>query len=179
MKRWQVVALGVGCFVFGAIVQTGLAQARRPAFSPDLYHGKDPKAAAQALLDGAVQLAGTGSWERIAVGRVYYLSGDKTKGQQFFDDVTSGKKVAASDWFRIGRVYSEAHEWDKAVVAFDKALALDPDDDSGTIEYGALANLNHDRGKAESMFAKALGQNPKEFWHWVNSAGSYLGVAPQ
>lgn len=178
MRRWQTVILGVACFVFGAIVQTGWAQSKKPTFSPALYQGKDAGVAAAALLEGATQLAGNGSWERIAIGRVYYLSGDKARGQQIFDAVTTGRKVPASDWLRLGRVYSEAHEWNKAVVAFDKAIALDPGDDSGMLEYGALANLNHDRPRAEAMFAKAIGSESKEFWHWVNAAGSYLGVAP-
>jgi len=84
-----------------------------------------------------------------------------------------------SDWFRVGRVYVEANEWDKAQAAFDKALALEPDDDSGMIEFGALMNVNKDRAKAEALFAKAMAKNPGDFWHWVNAGASYLGVAPQ
>ena len=52
-------------------------------------------------------------------------------------------------------------------------------DDSGMIEYGGFANFNNDREKAEALFAKALRKNPREFWHWVNAGGSYLGVRPQ
>jgi hypothetical protein len=64
-------------------------------------------------------------------------------------------------------------------AAFDRALAMDTGDDSGMIEYGALANLNKDRTKAEALFTKALKRNPREFWHWVVAGGSYLGVRPQ
>ncbi len=71
-------------------------------------------------------LAEDGSWEKIAVGRAWYLGGDKAKASQIFDSVTSNKKVEGSDWFRLGRVYSEAGEWEKARDAFDRALALDP-----------------------------------------------------
>jgi hypothetical protein len=56
---------------------------------------------------------------------------------------------------------------------------LDPGDDSGMIEYGALANVNKDRTKAEALFEKALRKHPREFWHWVGAGGSYLGVRPQ
>jgi hypothetical protein len=73
------------------------------------------------VLDGALQLAGNGSWERIAVGRTWYLGGDKTKGQQIFDGVTAGRRVEGSDWFRIARVYADANEWDPAQKAFDHA----------------------------------------------------------
>ncbi len=178
MQRWRVVGLGVGCFILGVLVQTGIAQNRKPSFTPDLVQGKDAKAAATALLDGALVLAGDGSWERIAVGRAWYLGGDKARGQQIIDGVTGSKKVVASDWFRIGRLYAEAGEWDKAQAAFDRSLTLEPDDDSGMIEYGALANVFKDRAKAEELFLKALKKKPRAFWHWVGAGGSYLGVRP-
>jgi tetratricopeptide (TPR) repeat protein len=180
MKRARIVGLALACFLLGAVAQAALTQARKPpAFSPDLYQGKDARTAATALLDGALQLAGEGSWERIAVGRAWYLGGDKAKGQQIMDGVTTSKKVEASDWFRVGRVYAEAGEWDKAKKAFDTALARDPGDDSGMLEYGVLANLNNDRAQAEALFEKALKKSPREFWHWVGAGGSYLGVKPQ
>jgi tetratricopeptide (TPR) repeat protein len=179
MKRSRAFLLGLACFALGALVQSGFAQGAKSGFDPSVYQGKDPKTAATAMLDRALTLAGNGSWERIAVGRAWYLGGDKAKAQQIFDGVTGGKKVAASDWFRIGRVYAEAGEWDKAKDAFERALAMDKGDDSGMLEYGALANVNKDRALAEGLFAKALGKNPKEFWHWVGAGASYLGVRPQ
>ena len=179
MKQSRLVGVGLACFAVGALVQAGFAQAKRATFSPDLLKGKDAKEAATALLDGALQLAEGGSWERIAVGRAWYLGGDKAKGQEIFDAVTGGKKVQGSDWFRLGRVYAEAGEWDKAQVAFDRALAMKADDDSGLIEYGALANVNNDRAKAEALFEKAMKKSPREFWHWVGAGASYLGVRPQ
>ena len=179
MKTWRALTFGLACFVLGLFVQSGFAQSRKVTFSPDLYQGKDPKDAAAALLDGALQLAEDGSWERIAVGRAWYLGGDRAKGQQIFDGVTGGRRVAASDWFRIGRTYAEAGEWDKAQQAFDRAIAMNPGDDTGMVEYGALSNVNKDRTKAEDLFAKAFKRNPREFWHWVNAGASYLGVRPQ
>lgn len=177
MTSIRMAAIGVFCFVGGVAAAPLLAQAKL-SFSPDLVRGKPANEAAATLLDGALQLAESGSWERIAVGRAWYLGGDKAKGQQIFDTVTAGKKVAASDWFRIGRVYTEAGEWDKATTAFDRALSMKPDDDSGMIEYGALANLHKDRDKAEMLFDRAMKKNPREFWHWVGAGGSYLGVSP-
>ena len=102
MKNWRMVAFGLVCFGFGTMVQSGLAQKNaKPAFTLDLVQGKDSKAAATALPDGALTLAGTGTWERIAAGRAWYLGGDKAKRQQIFDSVTSGKTVGGSDWLRI------------------------------------------------------------------------------
>lgn len=175
----RLITVGLACFIGGAFVQASVAQGRRPSYTPALVAGKDAKEAASVLLDGALQLAGSGSWERIAVGRAWYLGGDKPKGQAILDEVTSSRRVEDSDWFRVGRVHAEAGEWDKAQIAFDKALAMDPDDDSGIIEYGALANVNKDRAKAEALFEKGFSQNPREFWHWVGAGASYLGVRPQ
>jgi tetratricopeptide (TPR) repeat protein len=170
---------GLVCFLVGALGHIGYAQNKRLSFTPDLIQNKDAKAAGAALLDGALQLAGDGSWERIAVGRAWYLGGDKAKGQQILDAVTGSKRVVASDWFRVGRVYAEAGEWDKARAALERALTLEPDDDSGALEFGALANVNGDRAKAEELFLQAMKKKPREFWHWVNAGGSYLGVKPQ
>ena len=179
MSSGRVWACGVVCFLLGLSTPFAVAQARRPVFSVDLYLGKDPAAAAAALLDGALQLAEDGSWERIAVGRAWYLGGDKARGQKLFDQVTGSNEVEGSDWFRLGRVYAEAGEWDKAQSAFDRALAMDKGDDSGMLEYGALANVRKDREKAEALFAQAFKKNPREFWHWVGAGASYLGVPPQ
>lgn len=177
--RVAIAVLAAGCFVAGMAVQASVAQGRRPTYSPELVTGKDANQAAAALLDGALQHAGSGSWERIAVGRAWYLGGDKARGQSIFDEVTASRRVEGSDWFRIGRVYTEAGEWDKAQAAFERFVTMDPGDDSGILEYGALANVHKDRQKAEALIGRAMKENPREFWHWVAAGGSYLGVRPQ
>ena len=178
MTTSRIAAIGAACFVAGALSQAGFAQGKKAGFEPAVFEGSAPAVGAK-MLENALVLAEQGSWERIAVGRAWYLGGDKARGQQIFDGVTSGRKVEGSDWFRIARVYAEAREWDKSRAAFDKALAMNADDDTGTIEYGAYANVNDDRAKAEGLFRIALQKKPKEFWHWVNAGGSYLGVTPQ
>jgi tetratricopeptide (TPR) repeat protein len=178
MKRSRAFGFGLLCFALGTLA-SGSEQKGGSAFTADIFTDKDPKVAATAMLDQALKLAEDGSWERIAVGRAWYLGGEKAKGQQLFDGVTSSRKVEGSDWFRIGRVYAEAGEWENAEAAFDRALSMDAGDDSGMIEYGALANVHNDRAKAEALFKKALTKRSKEFWHWVGAGGSYLGVRPQ
>jgi tetratricopeptide (TPR) repeat protein len=178
MRTSRVVAACAACFVAGALAQAGLAQKKNVAFDPTIFDGTPP-AVGTRMLENALVLAEQGSWERIAVGRAWYLGGDKTKGQQIFDDVTSNRKVEGSDWFRVGRVYAEAGEWDKARTAFDKAMAINADNDSGAIEYGAFALINNDRSRAEGLFRTSLQKKSKEFSHWVNAGGAYLGVTPQ
>ena len=161
---------------FLAGVATTLA-AKKP-FEPNAYYaGKSAKEAAAALLAAAEPLAGTGSWERIGVGRVYYLSGDKTKGQELFNLATS-KKTEASDLYRIATVYALAKEWDKAKPLFERAIAMNPSDDTSMVEAASWFNINGERAKAEEYFGKAFAKNPNELWHYINAAGSYLGQPP-
>src|SRR5436190_1456786 len=105
--------------------------ARAP--EPSIYRSKDKKEAAKALLEVAKAQAGKGSWERIAVGRAYYLGGMKEEGQKIFDDVLT-HKPESSDKFRIARVYREAGEWAHAKPLFDEYLKLSPKDDKGIAE---------------------------------------------
>ncbi len=170
------VALAVGLFVLGVAV--GVVAATGSKVEKGMYAGQSPKDAAAALLTAAQQQAGKGSWENIAVGRVWYLSGDKAQGQAIFDRVFAGK-VKKDDFMRLGRVYMEAKEWDKAKAAFERALALDPKDEGNLSEVGAWYNLHGDRATAEEYFDRAFSRKPDEVWYTVNAAGSYVGVKPQ
>lgn len=163
-----VLALLVG-------VAIGYAAARKA--DPGMYRSKDKKEAAKALLEVARAQAGKGSWERIAVGRAYYLGGMKAEGQAIFDEVLA-KKPESSDRFRIARVYREAGEWSKAKALFDQYVKENPKDDKGLAEVGAYYMLNGDRATAEDLFDKSF-KLESELWATVSAAGSYLGVVPE
>jgi len=163
--------------VFVAGVAAGLAAAGARS-SPDLYAGKKPREAALGLLDVAREQAGKGSWENIGVARVYLLMGEKAKAEEILNKVRGGK-MKKDDWLRIGRLYEEAGEWDKAKEAFDKALSLDAKDAEYRAEIGAYYNLHGDREHAEELFAKSFEIKPDEVWNTVNVAGSYVKVRPQ
>jgi tetratricopeptide (TPR) repeat protein len=162
-------------FVLG--VAAGSLAAKK-GIDASLYQGKEKKEAGKALLTVARGQAGKGSWERIGVGRIYYLGGMKAEGQAIFDEVTS-KKAEPTDWWRIGRVYWEAGEWDKAREAFDKSLAKNPKDDKGLAELGAYYLLKGDRAKAEELFGRSFQIESGEVWNTSMVAGAYLGVKPQ
>lgn len=140
---------------------------------PSLYQGKEKEAAGLALLALAKQEAEKGSWENIAVGRVYYLAGKKNEGQAIFDLVT-GRKPETSDWLRIGRVYFAAGDWEKARAAFDEALQKAPKNGSLLAEIGGYYNIRGEREKAEELFERSLELEPRAFWNLVNIAGSYF-----
>ncbi len=169
----KIIPLGLGAALFAAGIGVGLAAQK---LSPALYQGKSKTEAAKALIDAALVQAEDGSWERIAIGRIHYLSGQKAQGQAIFDAILSGKH-ADSDEFRIARVYREAGEWARAKPLFDRYVTKNPKDEKEIAEVGAWYLLAGDRDGAETLFAKSLAITP-EFWATAAIAGAYLGVPP-
>ncbi len=166
--------------MLAAVFLVGLtvgAVARGKAIDASIYRGKPNAEAGKALLELARSQAGKGSWENIAVGRVCYLAGMKAEGQSLLN-VASSKKDDASDWIRIGRVYYDAKEWNKAFAAFERALQLKPKDAPWLAEVGAYYNLRGDRAKAEELFDRSFQQESDEVWNTINMTGSYFGVEP-
>ncbi len=82
MKNSPAAALCSGALMLGLAIGV-IARSDLPGI--DAIRGKPPREAAAAALATAEKLAGTGTWERIAIGRVYYLSGDKARGQSLID----------------------------------------------------------------------------------------------
>ncbi len=176
MKTYLSAAILAAAFVAGAgIVQAGPKQEKTTAA---MYHDKADQDAAKELLAVARIQAGKGSWEQIAVGRVYYLGGFKPEGQAIFDAVLAGKHED-SDVYRIARVYSEAGEWDKARQLFERYFQTTDDDGAGYAEVGALYLLHGDRLTAEQMFDRSVGIEPEDLWSTLHIAGAYLKVRPQ
>ena len=167
------VVIATLLFVLGVAI--GYAGSRKVDTAS--YRSKSKQEAARSLLEQARQQAGKGSWERIAVGRVYYLGGMKPEGQAIFDEVL-GKKPESSDIFRVARVYREAGEWPKAKALFDQYVKDNPKDEKGIAEVGSYYMLNGDRAGAEDLFDRSF-KLESEMWATVRAAGSYLGIAPQ
>src|SRR4029077_17352096 len=118
MKTGLAAELAAGCLMLG--VGIGVVAKERPP-GMDVMRGKPAKEAGLAALHEAEKLAGNGSWELLGVARVYYLSGDKAKGQALIDRVLN-TKPQESDWQRTGEIYAEAGETQKAEEAYQKAL---------------------------------------------------------
>lgn len=144
---------------------------------PSQYRDKENRQAAHALLEVAKIQAGKGSWERIAIGRIYYLGGSKPEGQAIFDEVLADDPEG-TDLFRIARIYRQAGEWERAKALFERALRENPKDSQGMAEVGAYYLLLGDRATAEALFDSSF-KREDELWSTVAAAGGYLGVAPQ
>lgn len=172
MRRIEVAVLS---FALGCIA--GLATfAAAVRFDPTVLNG-DKKEVSGRLLKEAEALAGKGSWERIAVGRVNYLAGRKDQGKAIFDTVLAGKPEA-SDYTRIATVYAMAGEWDRAKGLYDKAMTLKPGNGRILAEAGAWHNLKGDRDKAKELFTASLTADPNDFWDRITIAASYEGQEP-
>lgn len=176
--KLRSMVLMIVVFLFGSFVGVYAAK-KEKGIDSSLYIGKSKTEAGKALLELAKKRAEDGSFENIAVGRIYYLSGRKAEGQEIFDSITSRKKTEGGDWIRIARIYNEAGEWEKAKAAYEKALQAEPKDAPWMAEYGALLNRKGDRKKAEELFVRSLEIEPKDFWNVLHIAGSYYGVEPR
>ena len=172
-----VVATAVAVLCIAGI-GTGAAKEKISRTQASMYEGQSPQAAAKALLDAAMTQAEGGRWERIGIGRVFYLGGHQAEGQAIFDKVLAGKPDAG-DVYRVARVYAEAKEWAKARPLFDRFLAMGDFDEKELSEIGAYYLLNGDRATAESYFQRAVQREPASTWATMRMAGAYLGVMPQ
>lgn len=173
MKKSGIAA--VGALVFVLVMGTGMAA--RGKLDVATYSGLSKPEAGKALLTEALAQAGKGSWERIAVGRVYVLAGMKAEGKAIFDGVLSGKHEP-SDVLRIARAWREAGDWANAKPLFDRFVAENPKEDKDIAEIGAYYLLAGDRAHAEALYAKSFALT-QEFWSTLAAAAGYLGVAPQ
>jgi tetratricopeptide (TPR) repeat protein len=173
MRKGLVVALSLGCLTLGMGI--GYAAKEKPP-GMDAIRGKAPKDAAMSALAVAEQFAGEDTWQLIAIARVYYLSGDKAKGQAIIDHVSALKGAKGNDWQRIGRIYVEAKENAKAEEFFNKTLAYDAKDDSGRAEIGAWYIRNGNREKGEQLLTEAFARHSDDPYHYIRAAEGFLGV---
>jgi len=164
--------------LFAAGVAVGAFAAKKLTVSPSVFSGKEPAAAAEELLGAARQLAEDGSYENIAVARVYFLAGRKAEGQAIFDRVRAGK-TKAGDIMRMARVYREAGDWEKARPLFDSVVVMEPKDEDWLAEIGGYYLLAGDRSHAEELFARSLAEDPSNLRNTLRMALAYLGLAPE
>lgn len=164
--------------LFTAGLAIGAFAAKKVAVSPSAFSGKEPSAAANELLVAARSLAEDGSYENLAVARVYYLAGRKDEGQVLMERVMAGK-AEAGNAMRVARIYQEAGEWAKAKPLFDAVLQLEPGDEDWLAEIGAQYLLAGDRARAEELFAASVKRDPSNLYNTLRMAGAYLGVKPE
>ncbi len=161
-------------FVFAAGLAAGAFAAKKFTVSATAFAGKEPKAAAEELLGAARALAENGSYENLAVARLYFRIGRKAEGQEIVDRVLAGK-TKAGDIVRVARIYREAGDWAKAKPLFDSVVQMAPEDEDWLAEVGAEYLLAGDRTRAEELFAASLRLDSSNLYNTLRMAGAYLG----
>jgi len=163
--------------LFAAGVAVGAFATGKVTVSPAAFSGREPGAAAEQLLGAARQLAEDGSYENIAVARVYFQAGREVEGQAILDRVRAGK-TKAGDLIRMARVYREAGQWEKAQPLFESVVSTAPKDEDWLAEIGAYYLLAGDRSRAEELFSRALAEDPSNLYNTLRMARAYLGLEP-
>lgn len=164
--------------LLAAVALPALA-AKKAAFDPSGYwSGKSPEEAAEAVLAAAKTAAGKGSWQNLAVARVWYLAGQKEKAKPILEQYGRDGTKEASDLYRIGRIHCEAKEYDLALATFERAMTLDPESDKTLVAMGACAMMAGSREKAEAFFQRALDLEPDSPYRLAAVGAAYLGVMP-
>lgn len=176
MRKLVITVVVLTAFLAGVGVATFAGKKKdKGGLSESIWQGKEPREAAEGILDIAKALAGDGSWENIHVARVYYLSGRTAEAEPLFQRF----QKEPGDLIRIGRVYAQAGDWDKAKPLFDRILDMEPKDEDWLAEIGAYYNLNGDRAGAEALFARSFAISPKSLKNALAAAGSYVNVDPR
>jgi len=174
----KVMTVAVTGVLVGVLAGMLLGASLHAAMEVPVFKGKEPKDAAEALLRAGLESARNGSWERIAVGAVYYEGGDRARGQEIIDGVLNGKPEY-TDFQRVARLYAELGEWDKAKPLYDRAIATKVYKANLLAEAGAYYNLNGDRARAEELFTQAFAAESNNPWAYSMAAASYLGKNPR
>lgn len=184
MRRAQrFVAVGL-CLVFAGWSASASASSKNRKGKPGevdyvaLAGGASGAELADKLLELAELQAGQkGTWERLAVAKVYAAAGDVANAERLINTVLEGKNNA-SDWIRIGRVWMAAGDWNKAKPWFDKVVAASPDDEDWLAEVGGYYLLNGDVETATRLLGQSFDEDPDNLYNTLRAALANLGKAP-
>lgn len=170
MQKTVVLAL---VFSIGAVFGAEAKKKKKESIDAALYQGVPAEEAAANLLDRAGDLTGKGSWQNIALAKMYHLWGKHDEAQSILDGI---RDKDGDEWVRIGRMYYQAGDWDQAKAAFDRVLQSDPEDADWLAEIGMYHNLQGDRETAEELFARSFREDADDLYNVLKAAGSYVGV---
>ena len=84
------------------------------------------------------------------------LSSDKLQQIEYLRKKTASKEATADTWRDLGNIYFDTDQPEQAIKAYDRALALRPDDADTLNDQGAMYRQTGDFGRAVANFEKAV-----------------------
>jgi len=86
---------------------------------------------------------------------------------------TASKEATAETWRELGNIYFDSDQPEQAIKAYERALALQPDDADILNDQGAMYRQTGDFGRAVANFKKAVTLNPYNLESLYNCAYVY------
>lgn len=86
---------------------------------------------------------------------------------------TASKEATAETWRELGNIYFDSNQPEQAIKAYERALALQPDDADILNDQGAMYRQTGDFGRAVANFEKAVTLNPHNLESLYNCAYVY------
>jgi predicted Zn-dependent protease len=121
---------------------------------------------ARAILEELYQVRPEDSTVAINLGGAYILGGQFKRAVPILEDAVERESDNAMAWTNLGAAYlgnpvlATAEQQDKAIAAFERALACDPAAPHVAYNIGLIYRDRDDRERAIHWFARALQANP-------------------
>jgi len=101
------------------------------------------------------------------------LSSDKLKEIENLLRKATSKEATAESWKELGNIYFDTDQPELAIKAYDRVLALQPDDADTLNDQGAMYRQTGDFGRAVANFEKAFSIAPHNLESLYNSGYVY------
>jgi len=101
------------------------------------------------------------------------LSSDKLQQIGNLQKTISSKKATAETWKELGNIYFDADRPEQALKAYERSLALRPDDSDTLNDQGAMYRQTGDFQRALANFEKAFSLDPHNLESLYNSGYIY------
>jgi tetratricopeptide (TPR) repeat protein len=120
--------------------------------------------------DEAVELEQTNEPHTAGVGD---LSSEAQQQIENLKKITASNEATAETWKELGNVYFDSDQAELAIKAYERALALKPDDADILNDQGAMYRQTGDFGRAAANFEKAVTLAPHSLESLYNGAYVY------
>jgi len=120
--------------------------------------------------DETVELEQTNEPDTAGVG---YLSSEAQQKIENLKKITASNKATVEAWKELGNIYFDADQPEQAIKAYERALALKPDDADILNDQGAMYRQTGDFGRAAANFEKAVTLDPHSLESLYNGAYVY------